>query len=47
MSRRVKKRGFNLNRLLVQVRVWAVELTATLVFLVWLYRALLHELGFR
>lgn len=47
MPRRVKERGFNLDRLLTQVRIWAVELAATVVFLVWLFRVLMHELGVR
>ena len=35
------------HKVLVQVRVWAVEVTATVVFLVWLYHALIHELAVR
>jgi hypothetical protein len=42
-----RKRGVNLHQLLIQARIWAVELTATVVFFVWLYHALLHELGVR
>jgi hypothetical protein len=47
MSRVAKKHNFNLQKRLVQVRIWAIELTATVVFLMWLYHALLHELGVR
>jgi hypothetical protein len=44
---RVKKRGFELSALLVKARLWAIELATTVVFFVWLYHALLHELGVR
>ena len=42
-----RKPGFNLQEFLTQVRVWIVELAAFVVFVVWLYRSVLHELSVR
>jgi hypothetical protein len=47
MPERNRKHNFNLHELLMQLRVSAMELAATIVFFVWLFRALLHELGVR
>jgi hypothetical protein len=40
-----RKRSVNLHKLLVQVRIWAAGFATTVVFLMWLYHALLHDLS--
>jgi len=40
-----RKSGFNLHKLFTQARIFAVELACLVVFLVWLYRSVAHELS--
>jgi hypothetical protein len=47
MPRKLRKRHFDLHRLLVKAKVLMIDLAATVVFFVWLYRVLMHELGVR
>jgi hypothetical protein len=47
MTQRQRKSDFDLHGLFVKVKMWAIELAATVVFLVWLFRAVVHELGVR
>ena len=46
ITRLLKRRRFNLNLflILIQIKLVAIELAATIVFFVWLYRELIHEL---
>jgi hypothetical protein len=47
MIQRQRKRDFDLHGLFVKVKIWAIELAGTVVLLVWLFRAVMHELGVR
>jgi hypothetical protein len=38
---------FNLQDFLTRLRIWTVELAAFVVFIVWIVRSVLHELGMR
>jgi hypothetical protein len=40
-----RKRRFNPHRIFHQIKFYAVEISATTVFIVWLARAVWHELG--
>lgn len=42
-----RKPGFNLQEFLTRVRIWIVEIAAFVVFVVWLYHSVLHELAIR
>jgi len=39
-----RKSGFSPQQFLTNARIWVVELTAFVVFVVWLYRTVAHEL---
>jgi hypothetical protein len=47
MPRTDRKPGFDLHRFLTKIKVLAIEIATTVVFLIWLYRAFLHEIGVR
>ena len=40
-----RKPDLNLQELLTRLRIWLVELAAFIVFAVWLFRSVLHELS--
>jgi hypothetical protein len=40
-----KRKRFNLHHFLIDVKIVAVEVAATIVFLYWLGRGIWHELG--
>lgn len=40
-----RRKPFNLHKFLIQTKLIAVEIAATIVFLAWLYHEVMHELG--
>lgn len=48
MNRRsTSKRRFNPHEFLLQAKLWTIEVLGTIVFIVWIVRAFLHEIGLR
>jgi hypothetical protein len=40
-----RRKGINIFHILLKVKLAATEIAATIVFLVWLYRIFMHEIG--